>query len=153
LTHASLSETLAAYAYTLDAVGNRTALTETLVALAEVPAGAHLEQGGLLALEAEHAGRVISDATHAWLTQTVQSGYTGTAYLRAMPDTGRLVASEAVSTAPRVEYPLYVTTPGTYTVWLRGRPAGRRRGRLGLRGTGGAGGGRERPGAGRLDLG
>jgi hypothetical protein len=106
---------------------------------------------GQLALKAEHPGQVVGDATHAWLTMTRQSGYTGSAHLRAMPDTGRLVASAAVTAAPRLEYPLVVTTPGTYTVWVRGNPADAAGDLLPKGGAGGAGGRAERFRAGRLD--
>jgi hypothetical protein len=66
---------LASYAYALDNVDNRRVLTETLMAV----------------LEAERVGQVISSPTHAWVTMTAQSGYTGTAYLHALPDLDALV--------------------------------------------------------------
>jgi uncharacterized repeat protein (TIGR01451 family) len=119
LTHSTLTETLASYTYALDAVGNRTVLTETLMAVLDVP-GAYLETGGLAVLEAERFGQVLTSPTHAWVTMTAQSGYTGTAYLQALPDLDALVQTDEITGSPRAEYAVYFTTPGTYTVWVRG---------------------------------
>jgi YD repeat-containing protein len=47
LTHATLTETIASYTYGLDQVGNRTGLTETLLARLDLPSGAYLESTGL----------------------------------------------------------------------------------------------------------
>jgi RHS repeat-associated protein len=100
-------------------VGNRTTLTETLIAVQDVPAGAYLESDGLVVMEAEN-GQVISSTTHAWLTATKQSGYTGTAYLQALPDIDALYQTNEMTNSARTEYAVNFTTPGTYTVWLRG---------------------------------
>jgi YD repeat-containing protein len=120
LTHASPTQTLASYDYRLDAVGNRTALTETLIAIQSSLAGAFLESGGQVVAEAENYSQVISGASHQWLTATAQSGYTGTSYLHALPDLDALYQTSAITTSPVLAYPINFTTPGTYTVWLRG---------------------------------
>jgi hypothetical protein len=38
-----------------------------------------------------------------------------------VPDIDTLISSEAITTSPRVDYAINFTTPGTYTVWLRGQ--------------------------------
>jgi RHS repeat-associated protein len=119
LTHSTITETLASYEYDLDRVGNRTVLTETLVAVQDRPAGAYLESSGLVVIEAEN-GQVISGTTHAWLTTTTQSGYTGTAYLQALPDVDALYQTNEITARARAEFSVNFTSPGTYTVWLRG---------------------------------
>jgi YD repeat-containing protein len=96
-------------------------VTETLVALQVLPAGAYPESGGQVVLEAEN-GQVITGTSHAWLSVASQSGYTGTGYLQARPDIDTLSQTDEITTSPRAEYAVHFTTPGTYTVWLRGYP-------------------------------
>jgi YD repeat-containing protein len=119
LTHSTITETLASYAYDLDRVGNRTVLTETLVAVQDVPAGAYLESEGLVVMEAEN-GQLVNGTTHAWLTSTAISGYTGTHYLHVLPDIDALYQTETLTDSPKVEFAVNFTMPGTYTVWARG---------------------------------
>ena len=80
LTHNTLTDTLASYAYGLDQVGNRRTLTETVEAVISVTNGAYLEQNGLVVLEAEHFTQRVNGDTHSWLLKTSQPGYTGTSY-------------------------------------------------------------------------
>jgi YD repeat-containing protein len=119
LQHTAPDGPLASYAYTLDRVGNRTTLAETLAGVEGIPDGAYLETGGLAVIEAEAGGR-IAGATHAWLTATARSGYTGTAYLHASPDLDALYQTSAITAAPTVTYAVSFSSPGTYAVWLRG---------------------------------
>ena len=123
LTHSTLTETLASYSYSLDNVGNRRVLTESLITVQEMPAGAYLENDGLVVMEAEHFTHLVSDTTHTWLTATHQSGYTGSAYLQPLPDLDALYQTSEITASPRVDFPIHFTTPQTYTVWLRGYPA------------------------------
>lgn len=122
LTHDTLTDTLASYSYSLDKVGNRTALTETLVAVLNVPAGAWLEQTGQVVIEAEHAQR-SNGQSHNWLLKTSLPGYTGTSYLQSSPDIDALVQTAEITASPKAEYAVNFTTPATYTLWLRGYPA------------------------------
>ena len=70
--------------------------------------------------EAEHYGQVLTHTTHSWLTATMQSGYTGTSYIQALPDIDLLLETSVMTTSPTANYPIHFTTPGTYTVWSRG---------------------------------
>ncbi|MBI1881260.1 MAG: hypothetical protein HYR94_24025, partial [Chloroflexi bacterium] len=115
-------QSLAAYAYDLDNVGNRRTLTETLITIRDLPPGAYLESDGLVVMEAEHFGERINGLTHTWLLKTGQSGYAGTSYLQALPDIDTLYATSEITASPQAAYPIDFTTPGTYTVWLRGYP-------------------------------
>jgi RHS repeat-associated protein len=119
LTQATATGTLASYEYSLDNVGSRRILTETLNAVLDLPSGTFLEDNGLVTVEAEN-GQVLSGTTHAWLTATAISGYTGTSYLHALPDNDTLYPTEAITGSPRAEYRVNFTNPGTYTVWVRG---------------------------------
>lgn len=90
--------------------------------IAVLPAGTFAEMNGLLVIEAENFDRRSSGATHDWLLKTGQAGYTGTSYLQPLPDIDTLYPPEAINGSPQVDYPIYFTTPGTYTIWLRGYP-------------------------------
>jgi YD repeat-containing protein len=124
LTHANITETIASYDYALDQVGNRTALTETLTAAQNLPLGAYQESNGLVVMEAENFGERTDSLPHRWLLANHQSGYTGTAYLQLLPDLDATIRqTNTITSSPVVAYPINFTTPGTYTVWLRGYPA------------------------------
>jgi len=89
-------------------------------------------------MEAEHYSQAISSTTHAWLTDTVHSGYTGTAYIQALPDLDipAVVPSTALSTTAQANYPINLpplaltpsgaaavapTPPGTHSMWASTR--------------------------------
>jgi RHS repeat-associated protein len=122
LTHSTLTGTLASYAYDLDQVGNRRVLTEALTTILSLPSGAYLENGGQVVMEAEN-GDITNGTTHNWLRLTYQTGFTGTSYIQTSPDLDALYQPSDIISSPVVAYPINVTTPGTYTLWLRGYPA------------------------------
>ncbi|MCP5013790.1 MAG: RHS repeat-associated core domain-containing protein [Ketobacter sp.] len=105
-----------------DNVGNRRTLTETIAAIRDIPTGAYLESDGLVVIEAENGTR-SNGQTHDWLLKTTLPGYTGTSYLQTSKDTDGLMQTEAITTSPKVEYPVSFTTTETYTVWVRGYAA------------------------------
>ena len=119
LANTGITGTLASYDYSLDQVGNRRVLTESLVTVQQLAAGTYLENNGQVVMEGEHGER-LNGPTHQWNLKTSQSGYTGTSYLQVLPDVDTLIPSEAITTSPRVEYAVDFSTPNTYTVWLRG---------------------------------
>ena len=93
-----------------------------MVTVQNLAAGTYLESGGQVVMEAEN-GQRAPGASHTWLTMTVQSGYTGTSYLQPSPDIDTLYqTSEITTSSPSAAYAVNFTTPGTYTVWLRGYP-------------------------------
>ncbi len=109
---------LAEYLYELDGVGNRTVVTETLLAPGIVETvEAFLEENGQLVLEAESA-TTTEVAGQGWLTQTAQSGYAGDSYLQALPDVGQRL--EEAANSPQAQFTVNIQTPGDYTVWARG---------------------------------
>jgi len=59
-------------------------------------------------------------SNRGWLTQTVLAGYVGTGYLNAVPDTDLQFTTSYTTTSPELQYTLYFTNTGVYTVWLRG---------------------------------
>ena len=121
LSHSTAAEMLASYDYALDNVGNRRILTETIAAISNLPHGTFIEENGQIVMEGEHGER-SSGTTHQWNLITTQPGYTGTSYLQALPDSDELYQPSEITASPRVDYPIYVTMPETYTLWLRGYP-------------------------------
>lgn len=112
---------VASYAYSYDAVGNRIQAVEWVLAPIVLPTGAYLESGGLVVMEAEH-GQRSNGQTHNWLLKTSLPGYTGTSYLQSSPDIDTLIQTGEITTCPRTDYVVNFTTPATYTLWLRGYP-------------------------------
>ena len=122
LTHDTVTETLASYSYSLDKVGNRHTLTETLIAVETLTVEAYAENEGLVVMEAENSN-LTNGATHSWLRLTSQGGYTGTSYLQTSLDIDALYQpNDITAKSPVAEYSINFTTPGAYTVWLRGYP-------------------------------
>jgi uncharacterized repeat protein (TIGR01451 family) len=97
-------------------------LTEALTTIQSLPSGAYLESNGLVVMEAEN-GDIANGATHNWLRLTALDGYTGTSYVQTSPDIDALYQPSDIISSPVVAYPINVTTPETYTLWLRGYPA------------------------------
>ena len=120
LTHINPTNPLADYDYDLDKVGNRTVLTETLSTVPALPYGTFLENDGLIVMEGEHFDQTNAGPTHTWLITTTHSGYTGTSYIQAEPDIDERYQTNNLTDSPMLTYPLYITTPATYTIWLRG---------------------------------
>ena len=121
LSHTSNNDVLiASFAYELDGQGNRTVVTETIRQPGEL-AGvtAFLEENGQLVLEAE-SGATTAGTSHSWNSQTTQSDYAGTAYLRALPDIGQQYDATATADSPGLNFTVQIDNPGTYTVWARG---------------------------------
>ena len=121
LSHTMADDTLLArYEYTLDNIGNRVAVTETVLYPEIVSTiDSFLEENGMLVLEAE-SGQVEADSTHSWISQTVQTGYDGDAYLRALPDIGERLSTEEMSDGAQANFPVQISNPADYTIWLRG---------------------------------
>lgn len=121
LTYTAADDSLLAeYLYEVDGVGNRQVVTETLLSpgISET-LQLYQEVNGLLVLEAENGTMTIGN-THNWISQTVQSGYAGDAYLRALPDVGQRYETNELANSPRQSFSMAITNPADYTVWVRG---------------------------------
>ncbi|MCP4420683.1 MAG: hypothetical protein GY805_29090, partial [Chloroflexi bacterium] len=77
---------------------------------------------GRLVLEAE-SGTTTAGTTHSWNSQTTQSDYAGTAYLRALPDIGQQYEANGSTDSPSLNFTVQIDNPGSYTVWARGMAA------------------------------
>ena len=70
-------------------------------------------------MEAEDG--VIVNRSQSWIPQTSVAGYSGTAYLTALPNAG--VNLDATTNA-EVQFRVKFATTGTYYVWVRGYATG-----------------------------
>jgi RHS repeat-associated protein/uncharacterized repeat protein (TIGR01451 family) len=122
LTYAATDEALIAqYQYQLDGLGYRQTITETILSPDLFTAvEAFVANNGLLVLEAEKGQADDSSSSHSWASQTVQSGYAGTAYVRGVPDVGARYDTDEVDNSPHRTFVISTTAATTYTVWVRG---------------------------------
>jgi hypothetical protein len=106
----TISKTLLikAYSYVQDSVELTALLT------------AFQESNGQVVMEAEHFTGQTSRSSRTWITQTALSGYIGSSYLEALPDTGLQFTNSYTNTSPQLSYMVNFTTTGVYTVWVRG---------------------------------
>lgn len=96
-------------------------VTETLYAPGIVDSiNTFLEENGMLVLEAEKGAATDGFGGQQWLSQTVQAGFAGESYLRAMPDIGARTEANELQGSPMLSYRIESNTPTTYTVWVRG---------------------------------
>lgn len=78
------------------------------------------ESSGQVVMEAESYDARIPRSGKSWLLRAVPSGYSGTGYLRAVPNTGVLQETDYATLSPELQYRINFTTTGTYYVWVRG---------------------------------
>ena len=113
--------TVAEYAYTLNRLGFRAGVTETIYMPETInEVRAFIEQNGLLVMEAEH-GQSNGDATtHIWAETAVLPAHSGDSYLQALPDIGEQYSTSDVGDSPQRSYVMSITNPTDYTLWVRG---------------------------------
>jgi hypothetical protein len=97
--------------------------------IVEPRTGTYTETGGVVVVEAEdftvNTPVTAGPTVRVWENVTNRPGYIGAGALRSTPNTGVNVGAVSVSAnSPRVDYEITFTTPGTYTVWVRGDAAG-----------------------------
>jgi hypothetical protein len=106
-----------------DAAGNPLASQEswtfTTAAGTPPPAGAFLESGGQVVIEAESFSQNIARAGKTWSATSALAGSVGSA-LQVLPNSGTSLASNFATTAAQLRFSVQFSTPGTYRVWLRG---------------------------------
>ncbi len=121
ITHTAPGDVLLGqYQYQLDGRGLTQVVTETLRSpRADALNSVFLESSGLVVMEAEH-GSSTAGSSHTWQSQTTQAGYSDDGYQRALPDVGALYTANDLADSPHLAFPLSLSTPLTYTVWVRG---------------------------------
>jgi hypothetical protein len=78
------------------------------------------ESGGRVAMEAEHYNASSSIVgNHAWVQGTSTSGYSGSAYMAAEPDSGTNCSGNITNCGAQMRYHLKINDPGWYHVFFR----------------------------------
>lgn len=77
---------------------------------------------GVTVIEAEdYTTNSGTRSSHQWTTNTVVSGYSGTAYAQTTPNDGtNLNTGGFTSTSPELDYSVNFSSTGTHYVWVRG---------------------------------
>ena len=96
----------------------------SVIAKTQYPFAEPMMNQGTMFFEGEDfatsATGVAGGTTRAWVPDTAPAGYSGMGALRASPDTGGTVAlAAAPGGAPRLDFPVTITTAGVHHVWVR----------------------------------
>ncbi len=109
------------YAQFSDPSGNwSSAATDTIQLTSASTGGAFQESGGQVVMEAEHFSRKTALGGKDWMVESSRTGFSGTGYTTALPNTGINVNSGYVGTVAELIFDVDFVTTGTYYVWLRG---------------------------------
>lgn len=109
-----------------------------------IPAAAHAQlatgASGVVIFEAEHAATNTPRGAHTWAFTNDLPTFSGTGFVRALPDIGSNITTGVGATSPQLDYPLQFSEAGTYRVWFRGYATGGNddSGHVGLNSTVGA---------------
>lgn len=79
------------------------------------------ESGGMAVIEAEHCDYQRVGNCQWWLEfgGTYRPGWVGEGYLHAEPDNGTTRSTDYTTLAPRLDYRVTFSAPGTYYLWAR----------------------------------
>jgi len=73
-------------------------------------------------VEAEDFISNIPRGSHSWAVENSIAGFTGSGYMRSLPDTGTNIDASWTNTSPELQFSINFPTAGTYHVWVRGYP-------------------------------
>jgi len=93
---------------------------ECLCAQAVWAVQAFQESAGQVVIDAEHYDNKIPRNSKDWVLETGVTGFSGTGYLTALPNTGITYNTGYVTASPELVFNVQFTTTGTYYVWIRG---------------------------------
>ena len=79
------------------------------------------EQAGRVVIEAESFASNLPRNSHSWQPNTSLAGYSGSAAMKAHPDSDVRYNQGYSSTSPELRYRVRFSQTGTYHVWIRGR--------------------------------
>jgi lysophospholipase L1-like esterase len=75
---------------------------------------------GQVVIEAEHPDSNVPRGGQGWTFEAAGSGFSGSGYLKALPNIGTVVDTGYVGTMPELVYNVQFPGPGTYYLWIRG---------------------------------
>jgi len=81
------------------------------------------ESAGQVVIDAEHYDAKIPRNSKDWVLEISVTGYAGSGYLTALPNTGITYNTGYVTASPELVYNVQFSTTGTYYVWVRGSAA------------------------------
>lgn len=94
------------------------------------------ESAGQVVIETEHPDANIARGGRSWTLETTTTGFSGTGYMNALPNSGATIDTGYVTSSPELSFNVQFSTTGTYYVWLRGQGAVDDTAHAGLDGTG-----------------
>lgn len=105
--------------------GNGVPSTASLMVFPAAPPAAeetefYVASASQVVMEAEHYDEQIPRDGHDWRIEVFRSGFSRSAYLTALPNTGTFYSTGYVTNSPELIYRVKFATPGTYYVWVRG---------------------------------
>ncbi len=83
-------------------------------------AQAFQESAGQVVMEAENADANIARSGKTWTLETAITGYSGSGYLTALPNSDLKNNTGYTTASPELQYNVNFSTTGTYYVWIRG---------------------------------
>ncbi len=81
------------------------------------------ESAGQVVIDAERYDQKIPRNSQDWVLKTTLSGYAGSGYLEALPNSGVVFNTGYTTASPELVYNVQFATTGTYYVWVRGSAA------------------------------
>lgn len=103
-----------------DAAGNLASSTSSIF---KTNAPAFQESGGQVVIETENSDTKIARNAKEWQLRSNATGFSGSGFMTAQPNTGAAINSGYAATSPELIYSINFTKAGVYYVWLRGRGA------------------------------
>jgi len=73
----------------------------------------------LVEIEAENFHENVRQDSHEWQLGTDLTGFTGTGFMRAIPDSGANIESNYDTGSPRLDFEVNFLKTGTHYVWIR----------------------------------
>lgn len=79
-----------------------------------------VETGGRVVIEAEHPSQGFQRSSDAWTARNSLSGFSGEGYVVTEPNNNSLQDTTFSTTSAELRYPITISSPGTYYIWVRG---------------------------------
>ncbi|NJM14462.1 MAG: hypothetical protein HC896_02955 [Bacteroidales bacterium] len=74
---------------------------------------------GLISIEAENFDNNIEKGAHMWISNTLHTDYSGSAYMHSSPDNGTTINDGYTANSPGLAYSINFIETGTHYIWAR----------------------------------